>query len=162
MLSAKYKDLTVGIFMAAIAVLYLAGTTTIATSQVVSIGAEFMPRIYGGCLLVVSVFQIIRGISAMKKYAGGEGAGGQEKSDMLNVLKAAATIVVYVAAMQYIGFIIASVLLIFILCTLLTPGTVKKNYIAYSLFAVIISVAVFVLFKNYMNLNLPIGVFFGG
>lgn len=160
MFSKKYKELTTGIIFATVAILYLIGSVFIKKNEAVVIGAEFMPRIYGFILLAVSCVEILHGISVAKTYKGD--TSEKEEKDMKNVVITMISIILYIVLMQYVGFIITSIVLLFVLCNLLTPNDTKKKYVVYAVFSIVLPIAVYILFKKYMNVSLPLGVFFGG
>lgn len=158
------KEMLTGVVFAAIAIIYLSVSALIPNTGAVSIGAEFMPRIYGIILLGVSLGQVFMTIGKWKKNQQQESADEGKKesiqSDPVNVIKVAVLIIAYVLVMNVLGFVISSVAFLFMLAILLTPAYAKKNYVKYAMFSIILPLAAYFLFKNYLNLILPAGILF--
>jgi hypothetical protein len=165
----KTRELWVGIVVFVIAAAYLFGTMLIKHSDIVSVGAEFMPKIYGGFMLVLSILQIISGYRKMKKS---DTKTPEEKPEEKSAEKAGfwrsarpilitfGLIIFGVAIMRLVGFVISSAIMMFGMCVLLTPGYSKKRYVLFALFSILVPLAAYFLFKNVLYVSLPIGIFF--
>ena len=159
------KEIWIGVGVGLFAVAYLIATMGIKKGAVVSVGAEFMPRVYGFILLMVSVFQIIGGVIQYRaSTAAGESAEPspeeKEKSrkSMLPVLLVFAAMIVCVALMRTLGFVISGSILTFCMCVLLTPFYEKRRYAIFAVFSVVLAVAAYLLFKNVLYVSLPSGI----
>ncbi|WP_069870234.1 tripartite tricarboxylate transporter TctB family protein [Fusibacter sp. 3D3] len=64
--------------------------------------------------------------------------------------------IVYVSLLQILGFMISSVLYLFFLMLLLK----NKEYVKMSIISVVVSVAVYFIFKSVLHITLPTGIFF--
>lgn len=156
----KYNGLLTGIFIALFAIVYLVGSLFIKQSKAVSIGAEFIPQIYGLILLFLAGCLIYQGIKEAKQFDPNKAEEGQSK-DMKNVLLTFTLIIAYVAAMQLLGFILSSILFLILMSMLLTPADIKPNYIVLLIYSVVLSVSTYYVFHNLMFIPLPIGIIFG-
>ncbi len=63
-------------------------------------------------------------------------------------------VLIYCVAMNYIGFILPTICVLFALSTLFAENT-KASIPARAIFAVALTLAIFLLFRNVLNLKLP-------
>lgn len=176
----KTREVWIGIIMLMVAVVYIIGCSFIKRSNIVAVGAEFMPLIYGWMFFFLSVCQIISGvrnylvIKAQEKAEEAEEASseGSEKDNpsvkenlffkkTLPILITFALIIFCVAIMKTAGFIISGSILMFGMCILLTPNYAKKRYVVFAVFSIVTSLLAFFLFKNVLYVSLPSGIIFG-
>lgn len=157
----KYKMLFTGIFVALFAAAYFAGSLFIRKSKAVSIGADFMPKLYAVILLLLAACLIYQGIREARRFVGEENNNGERK-DTKNVLLTFVLIIAYIAVMELIGFMLSSAIFLFLMSMLLTPADIKRNYKMALLYSVILSIGAYLLFHNVMFMPLPVGVIFGG
>ncbi len=159
------KEIWIGVGVGLFAIAYLVATLGIKKGAVVSVGAEFMPRVYGFILLMVSVFQIIGGVI---QYRAGIAANEsteptyeeKEKSrkSFLPVVLVFAAMILCVALMPKLGFVLSGSILTFCMCVLLTPFYEKRRYVVFAIFSVVLAVAAYLLFKNVLYVSLPSGI----
>ena len=158
------KELWIGAGIGLLGAGYLAGTLLIKKSDVVSVGAEFMPRIYGVLMLVVAVCQIFSGYRAWRRlrHVPGEPVSeekaAKKKVSIRSTLRVFVLMVVCVGIMNLVGFILSGIVMMFGMCVLLTPYYQKRNYVAYAIFSVVISFVSYFLFKNVLYVSLPGGI----
>lgn len=158
----KYQDLITGIVIAVFAISYLIGSIYIKPSPHVSIGAEFMPRIYGSILLLLAVFLTYQGFLKAKQFSDiHEEKGEEEQKDTKNAVLSFALIFAYVAFMEILGFVISSMIFLFIMSILLAPANTRHNYFTTVIYSIVLPLSTYVLFKDIMHLSLPIGILFG-
>jgi hypothetical protein len=156
------REFVIGIVVGIVAIIYLINTRFIPTNDVVSVGAEFVPAIYGTFLLLLAVLQMINGIWLWRRESSsGKKNDAAEKSSLANVFVIIAIIVCYCFILRYIGFVIASIGLLYAMCTVLTPGYAKKRPVVCGLFSVALPLVTYVLFNNILHLLLPRGILFG-
>lgn len=154
-------DFTGGLVFSLFAIFYLAISSVVPVSDVVSVGAGFTPRIYGGLLFGVSILLLVRSAYKIRKKEESVIAVqtlATDKGSWSRILITFLLIVFYSITLTTIGFIIDSTILVFALCILLTPGYKKPNYISYLVFAFIMSVITDVLFAKGLSLLLPQGL----
>ncbi|WFA08536.1 tripartite tricarboxylate transporter TctB family protein [Tissierella sp. Yu-01] len=151
------KETLIGVGMILFGVFYILSTLTIKKVANVTVGAEFIPRIYAYVIIILGLIQVA--ISYPKeKGKTPETNKAKEETDGKNVLLAFLAILIYVVIMKPIGYIISSILFLFTMCIIITPVYKKKNYIGYLIFAVALSVITFYIFKKLMFLALPMGI----
>lgn len=161
----RYRELLVGVSVGLFSAAYLLGSTVIRRSDIVSLGGEFMPELYGYFLLFLSLLQIISGFRSARANVSDTDTSPSEsgevpKSDSKNVLMVFIAIVLYLATMQLLGFILSSCIFLFLLNFLLTPSDTKKNPRVTAIYAILLPIVTYFIFHNYMNINLPAGIFF--
>ncbi|MCI1966458.1 MAG: tripartite tricarboxylate transporter TctB family protein [Oscillospiraceae bacterium] len=161
----RYRELLVGVFVGLFSAAYLFGSAFIRRSNIVSLGGEFMPELYGYFLLFLSLLQIIIGWKSARasisdvNTSTGE-SGKASKTDSKNVLMVFIAIVFYLATIQLLGFILSSAIFLFVLNFLLSPSNSKKNPRVTIIYAILLPIITYFIFHNYMNINLPAGIFF--
>lgn len=151
------KETLIGVGMILFGVFYLLSTLTIKRVPNVTIGAEFIPRIYGYATIILGVIQVAISYPRERDRKG-KIDEIKEETDGKNVFLAFLTILIYVLIMKPIGFIISSILFLFTMCTIITPAYKKRNYIGYLIFAVVLSLIAYYIFKKVMFLALPEGI----
>jgi len=139
------------------AVVYLVASLFIRKKAITTLGAAFVPRIYGISLLLLSVMQMIAG-----KKAGIEEESGTklERKDTFNVLYVFLLLFGYIVLMNVLGFIVTSTLYFFFQAVLLTPVTTKRRYFLYASISIVLSVSSFYVFHTMFLILLPTGMFF--
>ncbi|OCN00291.1 hypothetical protein A7X67_09510 [Clostridium sp. W14A] len=155
----RYRELLVGISIGLFSVAYLIGSTQIRRTNIVSLGGEFMPELYGYFLLILSFIQIIKGLKTANTIHLDQDANNT-KADSKNVFLVFVLITLYLAAMQFLGFILSSVILLYFLSFLLTPGNAKKDPVISIIYSLALPIITYFIFHNYMNINLPAGIIF--
>ena len=121
------KDLLTGIVAAAFSAFYLMQTSGIKIfgGATAGVTAQTIPRLWGGALLALSLVLILRSILTMRKSKAEETA---EKKGILAALKERREVVftfvlliLYAALMKPVGFIIMSILYVYLQVWVLTP-----------------------------------------
>jgi hypothetical protein len=160
------KDLVTGIIAAAFSAFYLMQTAGIKIfgGATAGVTAQTIPRLWGGAMLVLSIILILRSIIAMRKR--GE-KSAEEQQGILAQLKERREVVytfvlliLYAALMKPVGFIIMSILYVYLQVWVLTPPekrTKKMHGIAGGL-AVFFSVSLYFVFTKYLMVMLPPGI----
>ena len=160
------KDLVTGIIAAAFSAFYLMQTAGIKIfgGATAGVTAQTIPRLGGGAMLVLSIILILRSIIAMRKR--GE-KSAEEQQGILAQLKERREVVytfvlliLYAALMKPVGFIIMSILYVYLQVWVLTPPekrTKKMHGIAGGL-AVFFSVSLYFVFTKYLMVMLPPGI----
>lgn len=163
----KYSDVISGAILFILSTAYYvmaldikqfnAGQTGIVTS-------DFMPKIYGAAVMLLSALLIVRGIRNIKKAAGLEDeveTGGRKFFVQLETLLVFLLLIVYVALLPTAGFIIMSILFVMGLSCLLLPKEKHgpKTYLAILAVATVFTVAITLIFVKGFSLTLPMGIF---
>ncbi|MDR1933806.1 MAG: tripartite tricarboxylate transporter TctB family protein [Spirochaetales bacterium] len=128
--------------------------------------SRFIPRLWGVCLLALSVSLLLRGMRERKVYlkAGKTGApafsifSSQFFRKNYAVILTFVMIAVYTALIGIIGFIVMSALYLFGQMMILTPPG-KRNPLLAGIVALVVSVALDYVFVSLLHVLLPRGIF---
>lgn len=168
MQNKNYKmDIIPGIVIAIFSIGYLALIPSIQTFT--GLGStpltnHFIPYLWGGFLLVLSLWIIVRGLRKRKKYLA-EG-GKIEKSSLKDallerreVVASFVSLALYVGLMDLVGFVIMTILYVFVQILILTPRDKwEKTYVPAAITAVVSGVLLFYVFRYLLNVLLPVGI----
>ena len=160
------KDLLTGIVAAAFSAFYLMQTSGIKIfgGATAGVTAQTIPRLWGGALLALSLVLILRSILTMRKSKAEETA---EKKGILAALKERREVVftfvlliLYAALMKPVGFIIMSILYVYLQVWVLTPPEkrTKRMHTIAGVLAVFFSVSLYFVFTKYLMVMLPPGI----
>ena len=119
-----------------------------------TLGAAFMPWVLTGFLVLLSVLLLIKSLST-KSEPEDKNAPLYLK-DLIGIIGLIALIVLYLTAMNYLGFIMASIF--FMAALIFLSGSRKPVEI--SLFSILTTVLVYLLFQKFFNVQLPSGIIF--
>ena len=127
------------------------------------IDAKFVPRLWGGMLMVLSLLVFVRGLleylrlkkeGKLPKKEGSLSAGILENREVLLTFLC---LFIYILLLKPVGFIIMSALYIFAEAMILTPPGKRKPVIA-AVVAVVAAVFVDFAFVNLLHVLLPAGI----
>mgnify|MGYP001163281726 CR=1 FL=1 len=159
---SKKGDLIAGIILALFSVFYLYEAMDIAVfagmgKSVVDSGT--VPKVWGGCLLVLSLWLIIRSLIAMKKNPEQKKGGSLVEAikDKREVWETFGLLFFYIATMDFLGFVISSMIYIFGQIIVLSPPS-KVNYKIAGILAVVFSFGIYFVFVDYLMVLLPPGL----
>lgn len=150
----KLSEVVVNFVLVLIGAALWVSAQSIAAGAAMGQGGDFMPKLcstiwvcISGLLLVFSLFM----------------PDGKEKADMVSVKGLLITMVLlflYVLLLKPVGFVITSVLYMFIQMELFVPAEYrsKKNHIIFAVVSVILPIGVNALFANVFSLILPTGI----
>ena len=168
MSNKQYKlDIIPGIVLSLFAIAYLSQIHNIVEFK--GLGStpltnRFVPYLWGGSLLVLSLWVLIRGFRKRKKYLA---EGGQaDKSSLMEVLRDKREVVasfvaltIYVALMGSLGFVITTLGYVFVQILILTPReNWKKTWLPALITAAVAGGLLFYIFRYLLNVLLPVGV----
>lgn len=151
------KNFLAGFIFFFVALFYFTNAFLIETKDLVSIEADFMPKIYGSLLLIASLMLMFTSVIKIRKT---DTQKKTEETDWKRIFSVIGLIFIYVLLMRYLGFISTSIPFLFILSLLLTPRYVHKNYWVYGIFSIILPVIAYFVFSYYLNLTMPSGFLF--
>lgn len=164
-LYSKHKELIIGCSFALFAGLYLAGCAMIPKRSLAMVGAEFVPYLLGYFLLFLAGCQIVTALNARRKTAASDGEAppenGEQTGDGIGLLITFGLLCVYIALIEPLGFILAS--MVYLLCqmTILVPKNEPKRYGLHLVIAIVLPVIAYYVFRSGLNLVLPVGIIFG-
>ena len=150
----KYSELIFGSMILAFGIFYFILTSQLPRKG--TIDSTFIPYILSAIMLLLGILQIGVGVKASKQF--NEKSYKSENLDYLTVLKTIALIVIYIAFLEPIGFLISTIVFLFLGFILLSPAGEKKNYLLYLVIAVLSSAIIYYVFRNGLNLMLPQGI----
>lgn len=127
------------------------------------LSSDFIPKVYGLILMVLSAFQILLGVWFHNKKTIEEATPEQFKDRIASVVYTFTLLLLYVLLLKPIGFVIMSTVFIFAMTLLLYPKEIKEKSKAMHLtkivvIAVIFSTAVYLFFVWGFALTLPAGI----
>ena len=168
MKNKQYKlDIIPGIVLAVFSIAYLSmipGIQTFTGLGATPLTNHFVPYLWGGVLLVLSLWIIARGFRKRKKYLaeGGKIEKTSLKAGLMEKREVVASFIalgLYVGLMGVVGIAITPILYVFVQILILTPREKwKKNYIPAAITAVIAGVVLFYIFRYMLNVLLPVGI----
>lgn len=128
--------------------------------------AQFMPKFWGACLMILSALLVLRGARQYSAHKKSEEQSNGAKSgngkgwfyNNYAVVLSFVFLALYVALLEPLGFIISTLLYVFFGVLLLTPPYQKRNYIAAVLIAVVTAVLLDYVFVVLLNVLLPKGL----
>lgn len=151
------KNFLAGLIFFFVALFYLINAFLIETKELVSVEADFMPKIYGAFLLIVSIILMLTSAIKIRNM---DTLEDPKETDWKRIFAVIGLIFIYVLSMQLLGFISTSIPFLFILSILLTPQYVQKKYWIYGIFSLILPIIAYFLFSYYLNLTMPSGLLF--
>ncbi|MBQ9197166.1 MAG: tripartite tricarboxylate transporter TctB family protein [Clostridia bacterium] len=159
----KYRDLGFGAAALLFSGFYLINAAQIKTRPKLTPGyasARIMPILLGVLLAILSVLCIIQSLRKMKTAAAEEPQSKTSKGDLMAVLLTFIVIIGYVIIMPILGFILSTVIYLFLQMLILAPAE-KRNYALFAIVAVVFTALVFVAFRIGLQQLLPRGVIEG-
>ena len=153
----KRADIIAGILGIAFAAYVLVATASFPEDQVIRVGPAFFPRLLAFSLLAFSLLLLVSAF--FKSYT--------EKSDEVRIswrdkglqraaVSLVATILVCIG-LEYLGFFVCSITYLLFLMFLLKD----RNYLQMVLTSIIVTAAVFLIFRSFLNITLPLGTLYG-
>ena len=150
----KYKDVIVGIVLAALSVIYLLLSFQIKLTNIDRVvGSRMFPQICGTIILLLSVSLIVGGIQRAKKT---ESEKSGERKSYTRTILVLGSYACYIFLMDKIGFAVSSVIYLFSQMAVMGKWPAgRKSLLLYLLIAVAVSAAIYVLFNHVFMLILP-------
>lgn len=159
------SDLITGIVGAALSAGYLWQATKVkvfGAEMTAGVNAQTVPKLWGACLLILSVILIVRALLALRKEqqtADARALLAQVKAHR-EVVYTFVLLILYAALMKPVGFILTSIVYTFLQIWVLTPlekRTKKVKTVAAAL-SVAFSVGLYFVFTKYLMVMLPAGI----
>ncbi len=161
------KNLIPGIVLTIFSIIYLVLTSQIKKFSGLGsdpLGARAIPYLWGISLLVLSLILVSRGIK-QRNLAIKNSTYVKTSLNLSHMIKENREIVmtflslaIYIALLEPIGFLIMTVIYIFVQTLILTPKE-KRNYILTLITSIVIAVALDYVFVCLLNVLLPLGIF---
>lgn len=159
------SDLITGLAGAIFSILYLIETSSIKIfggAGTAGVNAQTVPHLWGGCLLALSLILIVRSIykfKTQKKTMPGPGAL-QIIKEHREVAYTFILLILYAALMKPVGFILTSIVYVFLQIWVLTPieKRCRKVKIMAGGLALFFSISLYFVFTRYLMVMLPPGI----
>ena len=158
----KYGDIIVGIFFAALGAAMILLAKMLPKSKVMEIGPEFMPTVIGMVILVLALALLFLAVKNFKMHVQElEASNYKDTSDYKRVVLSILLVLVYVLTMKPVGFIITTLVYLFLQMYVLAPeeNRTKKDVITLLIIDVVFTFIVFFLFRYGFKIVLPAGIF---
>ena len=123
----------------------------------VPVGPGFYPRIILGITAVLSLALIVADYAARRRRAPAPGQAGAAPENYGLVVACFAVFGLYVAALPWIGFRIATFVFVTALQALLAPPRDRKAWIVVGITALVTTLVAYYLFDHYLLVLLPRG-----
>lgn len=165
---SKYmQDIVPGLIIALFSLFYLSQISGI--QAFVGLGStpldnKFVPYLWGGALLILSLWLIVRGAFKYKRFKAAGGIPqkiniGKGISDKREVIASFIALGVYYGLLELVGFVIMTILYTFVQILILTPREKwGRNVIPAGIVALITGILLYYIFKIQLSVLLPSGV----
>lgn len=157
----KYGDIIVSIFFMILAAAMIVMAKLLPKSTVMDIGPDFMPTCVGALTFVLAAVLLVLSVKNFKLNAAEAEKAGPENLDYKRVLMSFILILVYVYALQPVGFIISTIVYLPVQMFILAPADQRdqKSIIQLAVISVLFTFVVFFLFRYGFKIVLPAGIF---
>ncbi len=157
----KYGDIVVGVFFMALSAALIAMARMLPKSKVMEIGPDFMPLVIGVVTFILAAILTFLSIKNFKMHAAEVDAAGIESCDYKRVLESIILVLIYVFALQPVGFIVTTLVFLMLQMLVLSPDDQrgKKQIIQLAVIDVLFTMVVFFLFRYGFKIVLPAGIF---
>ena len=136
---------------------------TVVTS--IAIGPDFMPRLIGVIFVILGLALVPEALKKQKEAAAEAAVPSQgHKLTCREIMQKYMHFIIWGVALIYallmksLGFLVDSILFMFVSMFLLTIREKKRNWIAIILVSIIVPTAVYIIFRQKFYLMLPIGL----
>lgn len=130
----------------------------------IGVGAAFLPRLTAILFLIVGAIIVFQGLhpKTSPKTAKAETQPEQTEQPVVfggisAVALSIALMLIYVLLLDYLGFLLASALYVFLQILVLNKNA-PRHYLKFALAALIPAVLAYVLFVNVFQISLPVGL----
>lgn len=128
------------------------------------LGSGFVPKIVAGAIIVTAAVKLVFALTAMSKETKAEKEKAIQKKkdqsaddDMKGGLFTIASLLVYALIFQSVGFIISTVLYLFVQIMVLSDKTNRKP-VLFAIISVAATLFIYVVFVHLIKMPLPAGI----
>lgn len=160
----RFSDIISGSVILLVSAILFYGTTQIRViASMEGLTSRFFPRIVVGVMAVLGLLILVRGIKAARVSVSAEEDHADSSKGITTgtrcVIETLIAIFVYVFLMEPVGFLITTVLYLFVQMLILAPSPItKKNYLLFAMISLISSIGIYLLFTRVFYLLLPAGI----
>lgn len=151
----KRADIIAGILGIALCFLIFYITNSFPEDQIVSVGPAFFPRLLAAGLGIFSVVLLLSACTR-KHLETHSSFSFKDRGIQRGIISVGAT-VIYCLIFEYLGFITCTIIYLIFLMILLKD----RHYIQIAITSIIVTIAVFFIFKVLLNITLPMGTLYG-
>lgn len=157
----KYGDIVVGVFFMVLSAILMAMAQMLPKSKVMDIGPDFMPMVIGCVTFILAAILTFLNIKNFKMRAKELEGVEIPSCDYKRVFSSVILVLVYVFALQPVGFIISTLVFLLLQMLVLSPDDErdKKHIIMLAVIDIIFTMVVFFLFRYGFKIVLPAGIF---
>ena len=160
MTTANKKELTIGVAMLGASVAYLVMASRVPGHE--GIDAATVPFLLAVLLCLLGLLQTLSAFTRHAQAAKSTSDTPDEPNvsviEPLTVLKTLGLILLYVVLLGPVGFPIMTTLYLYLQFIVLTPVDRKIRHLPYAAIAVVMSVVIYLLFREAFDLLLPAGL----
>lgn len=166
---AKYNDVFSGFFLLVVSVVMYIATYSFEALTTTVVGPAFMPQIISVAIGVFSILIIVNGFRKVRhekkeetipepvvEVHDDEMTPGEQDS-YKPVIMTLLLMVVYVILMPIVGFLITTILYIFLQMMILSHKTTRKIWL-FALVSIVSSIIIYYVFRNVFYVMLPTGI----
>ncbi len=157
----KYGDIVVGIFFMILSAILIAMARALPKSQVMDIGPDFMPMVIGVITFILAAILTVMSLANFKRHVAEIDPASLPECDYVRVLSSIILVLIYVFALQPVGFIVTTLVFLPLQMLVLAPedSRNKKGVIQILIIDVVFTLFVFMLFRYAFKIVLPAGIF---
>ena len=153
--SKKHVELLIGLFFLLFTIIYISQIPAIRITRVSTVDSALYPKVMAALLLLLTLAQLYVGLKKLQqKDQAGEGQGKRKYKGALQTLILA---IVYVVALEPVGFFISSFVYIFLQILVMCPPE-KVRHAQFAIIAVAAAGIINGVFRFGLNLMLPLGI----
>ena len=161
---SKFRDVICGGVIMLVAVILFISTFSIKSLLGMNPGPDFMPRVAAVLLFIVAAGIALEAAGKLKDYVPeevSEQEAAYRKAGNKKVILSAILIGFYVFSLDYLGFVISTLIYEFCQMIILTPVDKKKNYVLFAIITVVSTIFFYIVFTRFLYLMLPQGLLRG-
>ncbi len=152
----KKKELLIGALMLGAGLLYLFLTVNLPRKGFID--ASTVPYVLSAGLCLLGILQLLQGYQAKPDTAAAHNDEEASDIDYATVFKTLGLVAAYMALLKPAGFLLITVLYLYLQFIVLTPFEQKINHLAYAVIALLSSVLIYATFRLGFDLMLPTGL----
>ncbi|NQD95501.1 tripartite tricarboxylate transporter TctB family protein [Pseudomonas sp. CrR25] len=152
----KKKELLIGALMLGAGLLYL--FLTVSLPRKGFIDASTVPYVLAAGLCLLGILQLVHGSKVKPPVADATSEDDADAIDYPTVIKTLGLIGIYMALLEPVGFVIMTVLYLYLQFIVLTPREQKVHHLTYAVIALVSSALIFATFRQGFDLMLPAGL----
>lgn len=154
----RYKGLMVSVGMLLFSAFFYASSYMIKDSGIVAIGPAFIPRIVCGGMGLLALIQMVLDLLELRRQKGKPADPAEKREiNVAMVLATVALFALYIFCLSILGFIISTILYLFVQMFLLSVGK-KQNLVLFAVISIALTVLIYFFFRQVMYLMLPAGI----